>query len=98
MIGVILTSLALTKALPLQYAALVEWLGVFCIMIGLTSVYSLRKTLPLALTAFLLGIIVDPLVFGGESLQRWFSANAMVLMFAVAGTMVSTFAKKLTTS
>ena len=95
--GGFLTGLALTQVLPHQYAAPFEWVGVFCIMVGLTYLYSLRWTLPLAVTAFLLGVVADPLVFGQGSLQTWLYANVLVLFFALAGTLTCSLVLMFTT-
>ena len=54
-IGVILTVVAIIDTIPHQYAAPVEWLGVFCLMSGLTYMYSVGRTLLLAFAAFLFG-------------------------------------------
>jgi len=97
MIGVIIIVLALTKVLPFQYAAPLEWLGVFCLMGGLTYLYSPLRTVPLAFTAFLFGTFLDPIIVGGQSFQTWIYANLFVFAFALAGTCTSALALRFAT-
>jgi hypothetical protein len=88
-LGVVLTVPAITGILPLQYAAPFEWVGVFCLMNGLTCLFSPRRALGIAFTAFLVGTFVDPIVFRGQSFQMWLYANAFVFIFASMGMFTS---------
>jgi hypothetical protein len=92
MIGVIIIVLALTKAVPYQYSAPLEWLGVFCLTGGLTHLYSPSRTVLLAFTAFLFGTFLDPIIVGSQSFHAWIYANLLVFAFALAGTCTSALA------
>ena len=96
-IGVILIVLAITNIFPYQYAALLEWLGVFCLMNGFTYLYSSWMTTLLAFTAFLFGTIMDPIIVGGQSIWTWTYANALVFVFALAGTCTNVFVTRFAT-
>lgn len=88
-IGVVLIFPVITGILPSQHAAPIEWVGVFCLMNGLTCLFSPRRALSISFIAFLLGTFIDPIVYGGQSFQMWFYANALVFIFASIGTFTS---------
>jgi hypothetical protein len=84
-VGVIFTFLSIIDVFPSTLAAPLEWMGVFCLMSGLTYLSSLRITVPLAFTAFLFGTFLDPVVIGGSTFQTWIYSNIFVLVSALAG-------------
>jgi hypothetical protein len=84
--GAILTSLAVTNSVPFQYAAPLEWLGVFCLMGGFTYLCSTWRSAVLASAASLAGAFLDPIFIGGQSMNTWVYANSLVFVFAFSGT------------
>jgi hypothetical protein len=88
-LGSILTFLAISDILSIEFGAVLEWMGVFFLMSGLTYLYSPRHTAPLSILAFLFGSFLDPVVFSGFTFQIWLLANTLVSGFALAGTSLS---------
>jgi hypothetical protein len=84
-VGVIFTFLSIVGVFPSSFAAPLEWMGVFCLMAGLTILSSLKITLPLAFAAFFLGTFLDPVIIGGSTFQMWIYSNSLVLISALTG-------------
>ena len=84
--GTIMTFLAVTSSVPPQYAAPLEWIGVYCLTAGLTLLFSTKLSVIVASAASAFGILADPIFLGGQTLA-WVYANVILLAFGLVGTL-----------
>jgi len=95
MIGSILISLAVLNLVFSEGFFMLEWMGAFLALYGLSYLYGPRIAITISVTILVAGSIGDIILLGGMTPLNWTMANYMVFVHTSLGTLAGRIIKEL---